>query len=106
MNEMLRTGLHKCIRQYAMEIHMPTPLYNQQSMDRSNDIFNILITLEKSGYRLYETVDNVRSLQYYHPEQNQLTLKKQQFNGEWVVALWETHFINTDVTGTCRKYLH
>ena len=105
MHEMLNTGLHKCIRQYAMEIHMPNPLYSQKSMRRAKDIFHILKSLEKSGYRLYETVDNVRSLQYYHPEQNQLTVKKQQFDGKFSAALWETHFINTDVTGTCRKYL-
>ena len=106
MHEMLNTGLHKCVRQYAMEIHMPNPLHDAQSMNRCRDISAMLKTMEKSGYRLYATVDNVRSLQYYHPEQNQMSVKRSQFNGDWSIALWETHFINKNVTGTCRKYLH
>ena len=106
MREMLDTGLRKCIRQYAMEIHLPNPFYNVQQWNRFDDVFRIIKTLQANGYRLYETVDNVRSWRYYHPGQNQMDIKRLQFEGSSrATVLWETHFVNTDIRGTCRKYL-
>ena len=104
MYQMIDTGLHKCVRQYAMEIHMPNPLYNRKSMERCNNITKSLKTLEESGYRLFETVDNIRYLKSLFPEQNQLSVKRKQFSGQWSSALWETHFINTDVAATCKTF--
>ena len=105
MHELINTGLYKCVRQYAMEIHMPGPLYNQKNMNRCKDLHNLMKNLNREGFQLYETVDNVRALQYHHPERNQMWVKENHFRGGSTSVLWESHFVNVNLKGNCKDYL-
>ena len=106
MRELVETGMYKCVRQFGMEIHMPGPLANEKSAERCKDLLYLLTTLKKGGFRLYQTVDNVRALQYYQPKANQMMVKQGQFSGGPDVVLWENHFVNVDLKGTCRDYMN
>jgi len=108
MHELLNTGLHKCVRQYAMEIHMPGPLSSEKNMNRCRDIYNQLLTLEKSGgwgWKLYQTVDNIRYIKSISPEITQMKIKEHQFDQKIDIVLWENHFVNTALQGNCHDYL-
>ena len=74
-------------------------------MYRCRDIYNILLTLETVGFRLYQTVDNIRSVKGYDPEITQMKIKEKQLNQGADVVLWENHFVNIDFKGSCREYL-
>ena len=63
MQELLDSGLHKCVRQYAMEIHMPSPINNTQWLQRTRLLYHQMTRLNDWGWRLYNTTDNVRALQ-------------------------------------------
>jgi len=106
MHELLNTGLYKCVRQYAMEIHMPGPLRNEKNMNRCRDIYEMLLTLEKSGgWQQYQTVDNIRAAKHFNPAITQMKIKENQFNRGSDIVLWENHFVNTAFEGNCHDYL-
>ena len=84
---------------------MVGPLYGQPQMQRCKHLYRFLTDLTLGGFRLYDTVDNVRALQYYHPEENQLTIKQAHFKGGWQPVLWESHFVNINVEESCSKYV-
>ena len=106
MHELINTGLYKCVRQYAMEIHLLGPLFNEKNMVRCRDILTVMKTLNKGGFQLYETVDNVRAMQFYHPDRDQMWVKESQLKGENTLVLWENHFVNVNLKGSCKDYLN
>ena len=105
MQEILDNGMYQCVRQYAMEIHMPGPLAKDKFMNRCKTIYQQMLDLQKGGWLLYQNVDNVRARQYYHPKDTQETVKNAQFAGRSDVVLWETHFVNTNLKGKCGQFL-
>ena len=105
MHELLDTGLHNCVRQYAMEIHMPGPLASEKNMARCKDIYSMLVTLEEKGFKLYETVDNYRAVKYYNPSITRQKIKENQFQKRGDIVLWENYFVNVNVKDSCREYL-
>ena len=105
MKELLNTGLYKCVRQYAMEIHMPGPKASSGNMDRCKLLYSQMTSLEKGGFRLYETVDNIRYVRTLNPKITQENIKGAQFAGHADFVLWESHFVNVDFEGTCAEYL-
>ena len=105
MQEILDTGLYKCVRQYAMEIHMPGPKAKPKYMDRCKLLYKQMKNLEKGGFRLYQTVDNTRFARANNPKMNQEEIKKRQYAGHATIVLWESHFINVNFQGTCANYL-
>ena len=106
MQELLDTGMYKCIRQYSMEIHMPGPLAKQQYLERCRRLYSQMRKLNDGGWRLYNTTDNVRYLQRTrNPKFTQRDVKAIQKKGGKEVILWESSFVNFDVTGPCQPFL-
>ena len=105
MQELLDTGLYKCVRQYSQEIHMPGPRASSKNMDRCKLLYSQMTTLEKGGFRLYETVDNIRYVRSINPKITQEKIRQAQFAGSNDIVLWENHFVNVDFEGKCTKYL-
>ena len=105
MQELLDTGLFKCVRQYAMEIHMPGPKSSSKNMNRCKRIYGQMKNLETGGFRLYETVDNIRFEKSMNPKITQNAIKRAQFAGHSMAVLWESHFVNVNFEGTCAKYM-
>ena len=95
MEEMLETGLHKCIRQFAMEIHMPGPLTNPKWLARCQRIYNQLTSLYDLGYRIYNTTDNVRAARILlkDPSYSQAQAKPGMLEGGSTI-LWEVAMVN------------
>ena len=106
MDQLQRTGLYQCTRQYAMEIHMPGPLARSKYMQRCINLLNSMNRLTEGGFRLYSTVDNVRYVRSKNPKINQIEIKKAQFAGKRNVVLWESHFVNVNVKGTCKEHVN
>jgi len=106
MQELLDTGLYKCIRQFSMEIHMPSPLAKPKHLDRCRRLYKQMRELNDGGWRLYNTTDNVRYLQRTrNPKYTQRQVKDDQLKGGKEVLLWESSFVNFDVLGPCQPYL-
>ena len=105
MKELLDTGLYKCVRQYAMEIHMPSPKTSPRKMERCKLLYDQMMSLEKGGFRLYETVDNIRYMKSINPKITQNDLKKAHIAGQSGIVLLENHFVNVNFEGDCTKYL-
>ena len=106
MQQLLDSGLHKCIRQYAMEIHMPGVLYNQQNLDRCRYLYSLMNQLNDNGWRLYNTTDNVRYIKLVSDSTySQRRAKQAQLSRKTNVIMWETAFVNFDLEGFCGKYL-
>ena len=105
MQQLLDTGMHKCVRQYSMEIHLPSPLASHENFNRCRLIYKLLRKLNDDGWRLYNTTDNVRYEKSRRPDFNQRILKASALKGHNVPILWETSFVNFDVEGPCYPYL-
>ncbi|CAK8688488.1 unnamed protein product [Clavelina lepadiformis] len=95
MEEMLETGLYKCIRQFAMEIHLIGPLTNPKLLDRCQRLYNQLTSLYDVGYRIYNTTDNVRAIRFIHkdPSYSQAKSKPGMLQGGAAI-LWEVAMVN------------
>ena len=102
---MLNTGLYKCVRQYGMEIHMLGPKSSSKNMARCKLLYSQMKNLEKGGFRLYETVDNIRFVKSLNPKITQEKIRQAQFAGGSDIVLWESHFVNVNFVGKCTDYL-
>uniref|UniRef100_H2ZE30 Methyltransferase domain-containing protein n=2 Tax=Ciona savignyi TaxID=51511 RepID=H2ZE30_CIOSA len=100
MQELLDTGLHQCVRQYAMEIHIAGPLNMPKKLERMRKIHKQMTDLNSHGWRLYNTTDNVRSMLKHNPNANQLMNKKTIVKDQRMI-FWETAFVNLEVKGPC-----
>jgi len=105
MQELLDTGLYKCIRQFSMEIHMPGPLAGASHLDRCRRLYRQMRQLNDGGWRLYNTTDNVRYLKTIKSNANQRGLKAEQLKGQASVILWEVSFVNFDFQGSCENFV-
>ena len=105
MQELLDTGLYKCIRQYSMEIHMVGPLAGLKHLERCQTLYKQMKKLNNGGWRLFNTTDNVRFRKHYNPKASQSDVKKEQLNGKAPVILWESSFVNFDVEGPCKPFV-
>uniref|UniRef100_H2ZNW7 Methyltransferase domain-containing protein n=1 Tax=Ciona savignyi TaxID=51511 RepID=H2ZNW7_CIOSA len=92
LQELLDTGLHKCVRQFAMEIHLAGPLSKPKWADRVDRIYRQLLGLRDAGWKIYNTTDNIRW--NYDVGYTQLMGKKKILNGDGIV-LWEVAMVNT-----------
>uniref|UniRef100_H2YK81 Uncharacterized protein n=1 Tax=Ciona savignyi TaxID=51511 RepID=H2YK81_CIOSA len=45
MQELLDTGLHSCVRQYSMEIHIMGPLTNSKWSNKTRNIYDQMTNL-------------------------------------------------------------
>ena len=61
--------------------------------------------LNDGGWRLYNTTDNVRTKTKVNKDYTQRINKKKIVNETGVVILWESSFVNFEVTGTCKEVL-
>nr|XP_018670284.1 methyltransferase-like protein 24 [Ciona intestinalis] len=100
MQELLDSGLHQCVRQFAQEIHLMGPLKNEAKLNRCHRIYTQMNELNDHGWRLYNTTDNVRSILLKRPGYTQLNNKRGIITGGSAV-LWETAFVNTEIKGPC-----
>ena len=106
MQELLNTGLYKCIRQFSVEIHMRGPLANLKNLERCRQLYRQMRELNDGGWRLYNTTDNVRFLKRTKSSKiTQRNIKTKQLQGKNSVILWESSFVNFDVEGPCAPYL-
>ena len=95
MEEMLETGLYKCIRQFAMEIHLIGPLTNPKLLDRCQRLYNQLTSLYDVGYRIYNTTDNVRAIRFIHKDPSYSQAKsKPGMLQRGAAILWEVAMVN------------
>ncbi|CAK8681484.1 unnamed protein product [Clavelina lepadiformis] len=106
MQELLETGLYKCVRQFSFELHMPGPLTQPRLLNRCRLLYHQMRALNDGGWRLYNTTDNVR---YYKTQANkdytQRINKNNIVNRGGYVILWESSFVNFEVIGTCKNAL-
>ena len=106
MQELLETGLYKCVRQFSFELHMPGPLTQPRLLNRCRLLYRQMRALNDGGWRLYNTTDNVR---WYKAQVNQDYTQRSNKNdivkGGGAVILWESSFVNFEVTGTCKEVL-
>ncbi|XP_078494978.1 putative methyltransferase-like protein 24 [Ciona intestinalis] len=100
MQELIDTGLHQCVRQFAQEIHLMGPLQQEPKLNRCHRIYTQMNKLNDHGWQLYNTTDNVRSIWLKHPGYTQLNNKRGIITGGSAI-LWETAFVNTEVKGPC-----
>ena len=105
MKQILDNGMYQCVRQYAMEIHMGGPLSNDYFMNRCKTIYQQMLDLQKGGWLLYQTVDNIRGRVAQHPGDTAESVKNDQLNKKKDPMFWETHFVNTKLKGTCSQFL-
>nr|XP_026694084.1 methyltransferase-like protein 24 isoform X2 [Ciona intestinalis] len=102
MQELLDTGLHSCVRQFAQEVHVMGPLNSPEKLQRCRLLYRQMTLLNQQGWRLYNTTDNVRW--------NQLKIKssftqwdnRADIMNKQSPILWETAFVNFNVKGPCR----
>ena len=59
--------------------------------------------LNDGGWRLYNTTDNVRYKASVIKDYTQRSNKKKIINEAGAVILWESSFVNFEVTGTCKE---
>ncbi|XP_076811973.1 putative methyltransferase-like protein 24 [Clavelina lepadiformis] len=106
MQELLETGLYKCVRQFSFELHLPGPLTQPRLLNRCRLLYHEMRALNDGGWRLYNTTDNVR---WYKAQVNQDYTQRRNKNdivkGGGAVILWESSFVNFEVTGTCKEVL-
>ncbi|XP_078494729.1 putative methyltransferase-like protein 24 [Ciona intestinalis] len=100
MQELLNTGLHQCVRQFAQEIHLMGPLKEDPKLERLRLIYDQLHQLNDQGWRLYNTTDNIRYMLKNNPQASQLYNKGQIMENK-IGILWETAFVNFGVIGPC-----
>ena len=106
LQELIDTGLYKCVRQFAMEIHMPGPLSNQKWLDRCRTLYKQMTQLNEGGWRLYNTTDNVRAMRATSDKNySNRKAKISQLQGHGTIILWEVAFVNFDVQAQCDKFL-
>uniref|UniRef100_H2ZQP3 Methyltransferase domain-containing protein n=1 Tax=Ciona savignyi TaxID=51511 RepID=H2ZQP3_CIOSA len=103
MQELLDTGLHSCVRQYAQEIHLIGPISNPDKLNRCRAIYRQMTELNNHGWRLYNTTDNVRATRYIqkNPDFQQIQNKPGMLNSGGAL-LWETAFVNFNMQGPCK----
>ncbi|XP_078482417.1 putative methyltransferase-like protein 24 [Ciona intestinalis] len=103
MQELLDTGLHKCVRQLTMEIHIPGPISRPKWLNRCRTVYRQMMQMNDNGYKTFNVTDNVRYLQtiFNDPsitgEKNVRPYLAYGIN----TALWEITQVNTQVTDTC-----
>ncbi|CAK8687061.1 unnamed protein product [Clavelina lepadiformis] len=105
MQQIIETGLYKCVRQYSMEIHMAGPLTNSENLNRCRLLYRQMRTLNDGGWRLFNTTDNVRAAKVLVDPNYKQTMNRQHIVNYKKVILWETSFVNFDVSGTCQEVL-
>ncbi|CAK8681495.1 putative methyltransferase-like protein 24 [Clavelina lepadiformis] len=105
MQELFETGLYKCVRQFSFELHMPGPLTQKKHLKRCRLLYRQMRALNDGGWRLYNTTDNVRTKTKVNKDYTQRINKKKIVNETGVVILWESSFVNFEVTGTCKEVL-
>ena len=100
------TGLYKCVRQFAMEIHMPGPLSEQKWLDRCRKLYKLMTQLNEGGWRLYNTTDNVRAARATSDKSyTNVKAKASLLRDANSLILWEISFVNFEVEDKCSKYL-
>ncbi|XP_078492066.1 putative methyltransferase-like protein 24 [Ciona intestinalis] len=103
MQELLDTGLYKCVRQYAQEIHLLGPISNPDKLKRCRNIYRQLTTLNEHGWRLYNNTDNVRATRIIQKNPNfQQIQNKAGMVSKGGAILWETAFVNFKVESPCK----
>uniref|UniRef100_H2YM37 Methyltransferase domain-containing protein n=1 Tax=Ciona savignyi TaxID=51511 RepID=H2YM37_CIOSA len=101
IHELLTTGLHSCVRQYAMEIHVMGPLTDPTRLARCRTLYRQMTLLNDQGWRLYNTTDNARWNQLHvRPDFTQWDNRMGIMTSTSPI-LWETAFVNFNVKGPC-----